>query len=510
MIILRYSDPPETEKEAKARKDSNGPEPLDNYDISSYVTKVTWSGDSDQAARKLDFSIAYNTYDKDKTFQPLNLKLGGFIYMFYQETAAEPEMEVFEGRIFYRKRTSGRYSFDFTCYDDLIYLAKSQMRMVIKGTVAEGIKQVCHEINIPVGTLPDSLTASVDLLVDGKSGTEAIRMLLDQQQTADKAAGKESAYLPVCLQGKINVVAKGELIEGYTASADTNVISADHSESIQDLVDRVKAVDDNGTVCQMFTINDDVTHFGMIQKIYKMQPPKKDSTVDNTASAKAVLSQQKDESSLKGIGSIQCITGYSILVQEEQLQGTFYIKSDSHQFENGQHMMHLTLEYTPDEQEQPEIEQADYAQPVFKSSSGKMKGKRGTGNGSANVDAGLSAGWDAWGGTTMDNGPEGCAEFAGKCGSYYSPFLAQECDNGVVGVEGMVSDADSAGLLSYDTSDLQKGDVLVYGDNDHVVIYDGQGGYYGNSSSQNVTVHGGDYTEMDGMQVTKVIKASRG
>lgn len=510
MIVLRYSDPPETEKEAKVRKNSNGPEPLDNFDISSYVRKVTWSGDSDQAARKLDFSIAYNTYNKDKTFQPLNLKLGGFIYMFYQATAAEPEMEVFQGRIFYRKRTSGSYSFDFTCYDDLIFLAKSQMRMVIKGTVADGIKQVCQEINIPVGTLSDSLTASVDMLVDGKSGTEAIKMLLNQQQTADKAAGKETAYLPVCLQGKINVVAKGELVDGYTASADTNVISADHSESIQDMVNRVKAVDDNGTVCQMFTINDDVTHFGMIQKIYKMQPPKKDATVDNTAAAKAALVQQKDESSLKGTGFIQCITGYSILVQEEQLKGKFYIKSDSHQFENGQHMMNLTLEYMPDQQEQPEIEQVDYAQPVFKSSSGKMKSKRGTGNGSSSVDVGLSAGWDAWGGTTMDNGPEGCAEFAGKCGSYYSPFLSQECDNGVVKVPDMVSDADAAGLLSYDTSDLQKGDVLVYDDNDHVVIYDGQGGYYGNSSSRNVTVHGGDYTEMDGMRVTKVIKASRG
>ena len=46
------------------------------------------------------------------------------------------------------------------------------------------------------------------------------------------------------------------------------------------LLYRIKAVDDNGTICQMFTINDDVTHYGMIQKIYKMQPPKPDETVD--------------------------------------------------------------------------------------------------------------------------------------------------------------------------------------------------------------------------------------
>lgn len=55
MISIRYSDPPETDAEAKARKDSGGESPKDNYDITDYVTQVTWSGDSDQAARKLDF-----------------------------------------------------------------------------------------------------------------------------------------------------------------------------------------------------------------------------------------------------------------------------------------------------------------------------------------------------------------------------------------------------------------------------------------------------------------------
>lgn len=510
MISIRYSDPPETDKEAKERKDKGGPEPKDNYDITNYVTKIEWSGDSEQAARKLDFTIAYNTPDKDKTFIPLNLKLGGFIYMFYRENDTVDEVEVFQGRIFYRKRSSNSYTFDFTCFDDLIYLAKSTMRAVISGTVSAAISQVCNEIGIPVGTLPDGLTANVDFICDDKSGTEALRMILKYQQAADKADGKDTAYLPVCINGKVNVIKKGELIEGYTATADTNVFGAEHSESIENMVNRVKAVDDNGTVCQVFTINDDVKHFGMIQKVYKMQPPKAGETVDNVKAAKDKLVRQKDESSLKGIGFIQCITGYSINVQEEQLKGKFYIKSDSHSFENGQHTMNLTLEYMPDSPETPEIEQQDIAKPVFSSSQGKMEGRRGVSDGSSNVDAGLSAGWDAWGGQTMANGTEGCAEFVGKCGSYYSPFLAQEAENGIVYCPTMVSDAEAAGLLSYDTSDLQKGDVLVYGDNDHVVIYDGQGGYYGNSSSRNVTVHGGDYNAMDGMQVTKVIKASQG
>lgn len=510
MLSFRYSDPPETDAEAKARKDNNGAEPKDNYDISNYIIKATWSGDSDQAARKLEFTIAYNMPDKDKAFMPLDLKVGGFIYLFYRETDTADEVELFEGRIFYRKRSSDSYTFEFTCFDDLIYLAKSNIRAVITGTVSAGINQVCNEIGIPVGDVPPELTANVNFIADDKSGTEVLRMLLDIQTAADKAAGKDTHYLPVSIQGNVNVIKKGELIEGYTATADTNVFGAEHSESIENMVNRIKAVDDNGTVCQMFTINDDVKHFGMIQKIYKMQPPQKGETVDNVKAAKAKLVRQKDESSLKGIGYVQCITGYTINVQEEQLKGKFYIKSDTHTFENAQHTMDLTLEYIPDKPETPEIEQVDYAAPVFSSSKGRMKNKRGISNGSGSVDAGLTAGWNAWGGQTMANGANGCAEFVGKCGSYYSPFLAQESNNGIVGCEQMVSDADSAGLLSYDTNDLQKGDVLVYGDNDHVVIYDGQGGYYGNSTRRNVTVHGRDYTKMSGMQVTKVIKASRG
>lgn len=172
--------------------------------------------------------------------------------------------------------------------------------------------------------------------------------------------------------------------------------------------------------------------------------------------------------------------------------------------------MDLTLEYMPDTPETPVIEQVDYAAPVFSSSRGRMSSKRGISNGTGSIDAGMTAGWNAWGGQTMANGKNGCAEFVGKMGSYYSPFLAQEANNGVVYAPTMVADAESAGLLSYDMTDLQKGDVLVYGDDDHVVIYDGQGGYYGNSTSRNVTVHGRDYTKMSGLSITKVIKASRG
>lgn len=501
MISIRYSDPPQTENE---QKQENATKPLDNFDITDYVSAITWSGDEDQAARKLEFTIVYNTIEKDSTFVPMDLKLGGFVYFFYRENATSDEFELFQGRIFYRKRSTDGYTFEFTAYDDLIYLAKSNISAVIKGTVTDTIKNVCSEIGIETDIVPDSKT-QVNFIADNKSGTEIIRMILERERAA---TGEE--YTMLALSGMVNIIKKGELIS-YVAANNVNVTGAEHSESIESMVNRVKAVDDNGTLCQMFSVNDDITHYGMIQKVYKMQEPREGETVDNVAGAKALLKQVTEESSLKGIGDINAIAGYSLMVQEEQLQGTFHIKADTHTFNTGVHMMNLTLQYVPDEPNAPEIEQVEYAKPVFKSSKGKMKKNRGTGSGNQNVDAGLNSGWDAWGGQTMDNGKSGCAEFVGKCGSYYSPFLADECNNGVTYVPTMVNDAANNGLLEeFNENNLEKGDVIVYGDDDHVVIYDGQGGYYGNSSSRNVTVHDGNFYEMGSMKPSKIIKASRG
>ena len=131
------------------------------------------------------------------------------------------------------------------------------------------------------------------------------------------------------------------------------------------------------------------------------------------------------------------------------------------------------------------------------------------------VSLGISAGANVWVGTSADCGVNGCVEAAGKIGSYYSPFLATEYNNSVYSVDTLVADAGD-NVIDFDASQLEPGDTIVYDDNDHVVLYDGAGGYYGNSSSTQdaegnygVIVHGGDYTQMRGMTPTKIIKTSR-
>lgn len=87
MLICKYTDPPLTKKEQEElqqKKNNKEPytEPVMELDITDFVTKFTWSGDSEQAARKLEFEIIYNTIDKDEVFSILDLKIGGLIYLF--------------------------------------------------------------------------------------------------------------------------------------------------------------------------------------------------------------------------------------------------------------------------------------------------------------------------------------------------------------------------------------------------------------------------------------------
>ena len=115
---------------------------------------------------------------------------------------------------------------------------------------------------------------------------------------------------------------------------------------------------------------------------------------------------------------------------------------------------------------------------------------------------------DGFLGQTMKNGTNGCAEAVGLMGAGNSQFLANEYNNGQYSVPGMVSDAQQTGIpvVPYQAGAAGPGDAIVYGDNDHIVLSDGNGGYYGNSSSQNQIVHGSDATQMGGLQPTAIIK----
>lgn len=326
MLVCKYSDPPSGY--------------VKDISITEYVLRYVWSGDVDQCARRLEFEIAFNTPDKDAGFIGLDLKLGGTILLEYVDDYGS-STELFNGRIFSRKRNSNTYTFEFIAYDQLIYLAKNKLCLAFYNAKAtDAINLVCSKIGIETAEGNPTLGTLINFMADEKSGSEIIQMIL-----AKVRADTGIVYTASAINGQLTVIKQGTVIEGYAADASGGVTSADHSENIENMINRVELWDDHGNFVTAITADNDIKEYGMLQEIYKIQPPVEGECVDNYKAAEALLNGIESESQLHAVGNIQCVSGYSVLVKEEGLQGNFLIKSDVHTFENNTHMMDLTLSY---------------------------------------------------------------------------------------------------------------------------------------------------------------------
>ena len=120
----------------------------------------------------------------------------------------------------------------------------------------------------------------------------------------------------------------------------------------------------------------------------------------------------------------------------------------------------------------------------------------------------VQAGFDALNGYQSPYGSNGCVDAVVKAGSYFNPDLKAEADNGTASVPNLLTDMANKGYsITPWNGQAQKGDILVYGDDDHVVLADGNGGAFGNSSSRGEAMKYSDlnYAFGDGNAPTKVI-----
>lgn len=444
-------------------------------DISILITKLTWSGSRLQVARKLIFDYIRDGQDPNIPVIMINT---GETILGYDDN----KNLIFQGNIFDVDANWQDGNVEITAYDNLFILTKSKTSRHITNETPESVAgSICSEMGIKAGTIAQT-GIPVTFIADKKPGYEIIMMAYTE---ASKKNDKK--YHPVMTGDKLDIIEKGALIENYVADSHINILESSYKESIENIVNAVMITDQQGNMTGYMTDDDSIKKYSMIQDVYKTDPNK-----NTQESAKALFKKPERLGYITVIGDYRLKSSYSLQIKDGLFNGQFWIKADTHTFEDGKYITKLELEFENIMNEE------------------KADKENAASTGSGDVNAGIDSGWSAWGGQTMVNGSNGCAEAAGKIGSYYSPFLAQECNNDVVYVPTLVSDADSAGLLQpFNESTLEKGDVIVYGDNQHVVIYDGNGGYYGNSSSQDKIVHGGDYTAME-YQPTKIIKTSKG
>lgn len=319
---------------------------IDNKDVTEYIISFTWSGDNNEAARKVEFSIAFNNVSKDSSFVNPKIELGSTVIVKYIESVSDldsKEITLFKGKIWIQNRDTSSFEKRFTAYDDLIFLAKSKLNKKFKdSTVYDDIKQVANEWGFNVVLDKGvSLDAKGDFIADGMSCTEIFKKALSLQSAKDN-----KKYSIMALDENNNIIIgdnSTKEVANFSLTDKTNIISSSHGESIENLVSLVYISDTNGDTSPDKFVKGEwaFNRFGKITEIYKP-----DDKVNTKTAATQLLHSVDIEASLSAIGNIYCVAGKSIEIQEENLKGKFFIKSDSHSFSNGQHTMNLTLDFT--------------------------------------------------------------------------------------------------------------------------------------------------------------------
>lgn len=497
MIIKHKSVKTETTTDEKGNQTTKQTETIDDLSRLT-VGRITWEGSRLQVARKLTFSYVQDARDPNLPNYVINC--GETIYGYDEDGNLQ-----FQGNVYDVEKDVQQSTVTVTAYDNLFILCRSKTTRKFTDMLAEDIaKAVCSELGIKAGKLAET-GKKVSFIAQEKTGYQII-MIAYTDAAKQINAHKENKddpdvlFHPIMRGDELDVIKKGELIEGLAADQYVNIENSQYKESIEDMVNSIMITDQQGNVTGYQTKDEWIQKYSMVQDVYKTNPN------DNAQEAINKLFHGPDRSGiLQMTGSYAAKSSYSIQIRDilTELCGKFWIKSDTHTFENGIHEMRLEIEFENimNKEEKPK-------DTTIQTKTGRTSSAIGAANLAAS--AGVQAGFAAWEGATMPNGRNGCVEAATRIGSYYSPFLAQEYNNGVAYVPTLVSDAGD-GVIPFNQSQLEVGDCVIYGDDDHVVIYSGDGMYVGNNSSGNggagAVGTGGIYNI--GQTPTKIIKTSR-
>lgn len=301
----------------------------DKKDITQFIGDVTWSGDYQQVARCLEINVLYPVNDKNQTI--IIPTKGNHVY-FYDEGK-----ELFRGIVWDVTIDTTNQFIDVKCYDDLIYLTKSEMAKVYYNASPDEIaRDVCSQFNIVPGDIvaPGTRRNYVAL------GQVPYDVIMAAYTYASKSTGHK--YIPIMRNGKLDVTEKGYRQVDVILDSDHNLESAQYNESLDDLVNKVIVYDDKGNTTDTVTNAGWISAYGIVQKAVQYDKDK-----DNHDIATKLLKDAQQKAEIKAVGDINSITGYKIYIKEPytKMIGVFYIDGDTHTWKNGVHTMDLVLAF---------------------------------------------------------------------------------------------------------------------------------------------------------------------
>lgn len=313
----------------KWKKKSNGV----TYDITKVVGSVTWSGSVTQAARQASITLLNAPNDPNIKELKLNLAVGDIIALY------EDSVNIFYGEIQTSEKRGEIGTVTYNATDLLGHLLRININGKFKKKTPETItQQLCKKYGIAVGTLAKTKKSIAKMIIEGNSIYDTIMIAYTK---AAKSTGKK--YMCYMKGNKLCTKVKGTVVSGYTLDENVNIVSASYEETIENMIDQVRIYNDKGKQIGVVKQNDHIKRYGIYQEIYT-----KEKGVNAKKAAKALLVGVEKKVNAEIIdGNVKCTAGAGVRVYDKAtgLEGLFWIDSDTHTWENGNHKMSLELNF---------------------------------------------------------------------------------------------------------------------------------------------------------------------
>lgn len=357
-------------------------------DVTEFVSSATWSGASTQASRTLEFTVTNSPYDRS-TNSP-RFKLGDKVIWHDDKGNAR-----FLGRITSREKKSEVGSTTYTARDYLHNLIKSKGSYKFKKKTAEYItKAVLKDLGIAVGKVSRTRKKLKKYMPAGMTYYDIIQGVYNK---ASRKTGKK--YMLVMSGEKLYVIVRGSIVKGLVINSSQHITSAGYTENIDNMVNEVAIYNANNKRIGLVRKPKWIKKYGHYRENATSDKKRKKATRVERSQAKKQLKGAEKTANIEALGDIRCVSGRGIQIYDKAsgMIGTYWIKSDSHKFENGIHTMSLELDFK-------NLTEAVQYTGWKKSDSGGAKNPREKSD--ANYDVGSGKlGWPCRGTITSKFGP---------------------------------------------------------------------------------------------------------
>lgn len=300
------------------------------WDISQMVQSITWWGDIDTVCRMLSFEMIVSATDPKLPYVYLPLS-GGVSLTLDGKT-------VFVGNVVEKTKSTDSGTMSVDCCDKGRYLKASQATRKYNGETPETItRQLCSTYGVGVKTLANTS----GFAVRRKFSATPIYQIID---TAYTLAGRQNKkkYLLRFDGPDLEVVERGVTPQSIILKPGSNITAASYTESVENMVNRVLIMDDEGN--QISSVSDDaaVKKHGLLAHVITQGEGD-----DANAEAREILEDNGVERrvTIDCLGHPKLLTGNTVYLHEPYTGqiGTFWIDSDKHKWSRGVYTCQVTL-----------------------------------------------------------------------------------------------------------------------------------------------------------------------